>query len=118
MVVAPITQGFTLESMGPPSLAAGWFLSTIAPQGSGRTATLLSADERTDTSNTRYYCMEYALEFPSKQPGVNITRHNVSVFATTGDRLYTFNAQCSEVDWPKEAAALTAAAASFRLLPP
>jgi hypothetical protein len=46
IIVAPIFEGFRLDSLGSPAAAAQQFLSTIAPQGSDRTATLISAEQR------------------------------------------------------------------------
>ena len=46
MVVAPITEGFQLSSLGAPEQAATRFLETIAPASSPRTATLLAAASR------------------------------------------------------------------------
>ncbi len=47
MVVAPIAAGFTLGDLGGPSQAAERFLSTtVAPEGSNRTAELITAYER------------------------------------------------------------------------
>lgn len=56
MVVAPIAAGFTLRDLGGPAQAAERFLSTtVAPEGSNRTAELINAYERcaaTRTNNT------------------------------------------------------------------
>ena len=38
--------------------------------------------------------------------------------APRADRLYTFNAQCSEADWPTQQQLLRGAALSFRLIDP
>ncbi len=47
VVVAPIAGGFKLKNLGGPRQAAERFLSTtVAPEGSGRTADLIDAYER------------------------------------------------------------------------
>lgn len=47
VVVAPIAPGFQLESLGSPTEAGQKLLdAVIAPQGSGKVATLLDASER------------------------------------------------------------------------
>ena len=47
MVVAPIAGGFKLSDLGGPRQAAERFLATtVAPEGSGRTAVLIDAYER------------------------------------------------------------------------
>jgi hypothetical protein len=47
VVVAPIYQGFKLESLGAADAAGRYFLDNIvAPAGSDKTATLIAAQER------------------------------------------------------------------------
>lgn len=47
VVVAPIAGGFNLSDLGGPRQAAERFLATtVAPEGSGRTANLIDAYER------------------------------------------------------------------------
>jgi hypothetical protein len=47
VVVAPIFQGFKLESLGAADAAGRYFLDNIvAPAGSDKTATLIAAQER------------------------------------------------------------------------
>lgn len=75
VVVAPIAPGFTLGSLGPPEAAAVRFLSTIAPEGSGREATLLGTGAR-EAEGLLYYEMEYIIK------GAKFHRHNVSVYTS------------------------------------
>lgn len=45
--MAPIFEGFQLDSLGSPQAAAQQFLDTIAaPQGSDKTAALIAAEQR------------------------------------------------------------------------
>lgn len=47
IIVAPIFEGFRLDSLGSPQAAAQQFLDTIAaPQGSDKTAALVAAEQR------------------------------------------------------------------------
>lgn len=66
VIVAPIEPGFSLRSLGAPAAAAATFLEqTVAPPGSGRAATLLAAEERTDEAGTLYYVWRYRVAGPS-----------------------------------------------------
>ncbi|GFR47691.1 hypothetical protein Agub_g9440 [Astrephomene gubernaculifera] len=133
VIVAPITPGFTLRSMGDPRVAGERLLASLAPEGSGLVASLLGAEERTlgqlgdprvgsteqqqgqqqeqeGQQGQLYYTLEYTVQGP------RFFRHNLSVYTTRKDMLYTFNAQCPEARWQEDAAVLRASAASFRLL--
>jgi hypothetical protein len=47
IIVAPIFEGFALQSLGSPQAAAQQFLDTIAaPAGSDKTAALVAAEQR------------------------------------------------------------------------
>jgi hypothetical protein len=120
VVVAPIEPGFELASLGAPAAAARAFLWQIAPDGSGRTATLLSASERVDAAGTVYYVWSYRLAGPT------FDRVNWSAVAARGPRggaggrptppqLLTLNAQApaSKVDALGDA--LAGCAASFEV---
>ncbi|KAK9814060.1 hypothetical protein WJX72_000166 [[Myrmecia] bisecta] len=111
VIVAPIREGFRLESLGSAEEAAKRFLSTtVAPEGSGLEATFLAASSRRDDSGELYYTQEFRVKGPKW------TRHNVSVYAARNGLLYTLNAQCQEANWPQLAPGFEAAAASFRVL--
>jgi hypothetical protein len=125
VIVAPIFPGFTMQgSFGSPEEGARRFLGSIAPQGSGRVATLVRAIER-PTSELAVGGAEplYELEYIIQGPGFN--RHNVSVIGTqliqSGGHmqpfLYTFNAQCPQNRWATLQPLLVASASSFTLLP-
>ncbi|GIL59151.1 hypothetical protein Vafri_14071 [Volvox africanus] len=129
VIVAPIAPGFSLQSLGDPQSAGERFLATLAPEGSGLQAHLLSATGRTTISPSAvaavrrsprgyqspecgdqlYYTLEYTVRGP------RFFRHNVSVYTTRNDLLYTFNAQCPEGRWQEDAGVLLASAASFKL---
>lgn len=111
IIAAPIAAGFKLEELGSAEQAAERFLSTtVAPPGSGREATLLSATSRRDENGTLYYYLELTVEGPT------LFRHNVSVYAARGGLLYTLNVQCPEKKWSTEAAKLRPIAQSLQIL--
>ncbi|GLC42035.1 Thylakoid-anchored PsbP-like protein [Pleodorina starrii] len=126
VIVAPISPGFTLQSLGDPRVAGERFLATLAPEGSGLQAALLRTAGRTtraagagsrpmgqpedEDEQQLYYTLEYTVRGP------RFFRHNVSVYTARNDLLYTFNAQCPEARWEDDALALQASAASFKLL--
>ncbi|KXZ54314.1 hypothetical protein GPECTOR_5g399 [Gonium pectorale] len=120
VIVAPIAPGFTLQSLGDPRAAGERLLASLAPEGSGLEAILLKAEARFGEapSSSRgvisgapqlYYTLEYTVRGP------RFHRHNVSVYTSRSDLLYTFNAQCPEPRWSTDGAALVASAESFRL---
>ena len=110
MIVAPINATFTLASLGAPTKAAEFLLSsTIAPEGSGRTAELIRAYELVD-ERTSYYLAEYTVRGP------RFFRHNISAYCSRDGYLFTFNGQCPAEQWDMYGSKLTAAAESFRLL--
>jgi hypothetical protein len=119
VLVAPIAAGFTLAgSLGAPRDAGEKFLATvIAPPGSPRSATLISASQRTDARGTPYYLWEYRVLGPG------FDRTNVSALAArrvlpSAGRLelVTLNAQAPTADFQADArlrAALRESAASL-----
>lgn len=116
MVVAPIREGFSLVKMGTPEEAARRFLSSIAPEGSDKTATLLAAYARKDPRDEgeMYYTMEFIVE--STAPRRPFRRHNVAVYGARNNLIYTFNAQAGEERYTEEVAAqYRRAASSFRM---
>lgn len=111
VVVAPIRDGFTLQRMGSPEEAAQRFLdTTVAPEGSGRTARLLGAGSRRDASGQLYYWQEFIVQSDA------FSRHNLSVYSARNGLLYTLNAQCPEERWAADEAAFRRAADSFTIL--
>lgn len=113
VIVAGISPTFRLRQLGDPQDAAQRILAnTIAPEGSGKVATLLSYGQRSDPRGLQtYYLMEYEVQGPT------FHRHNVSAYTARGGYLYTFNAQCPVEAWGRYEDKLRWAAASFRLLP-
>lgn len=113
VVVAPIREGFTLQKMGAPQEAAQTFLqTTVAPEGSGKTATLLSAGARRDAKGELYYFVEFKVQ--SERPA--FYRHNLAVYAARNGLLYSLNCQSSEARWAENEAGFRRAAESFTIL--
>ena len=85
----------SLEKFGSPSTVGERILgSVIAPEGSGKTARLLSASQRVKDS-LLYYTLEYTVQSSA------FFRHNVSVYVAYDDNLFSLNAQTPERVWPK-----------------
>ncbi|KAK9918065.1 hypothetical protein WJX75_000898 [Coccomyxa subellipsoidea] len=113
VVVAPIAGGFKLSDLGGPRQAAERFLATtVAPEGSGRTANLIDAYEWRDENGELYYTQEFTVQTP------NFFRHDLSVYAARNGLLYTLNGQCQDQRWPELQKDLTTAAESFRVFAP
>lgn len=113
-VIAAPAGPRALETFGGAEQQASWLLANVlAPEGSGKLASLLGASERTDEGGTLFYTFEYTLE----KPGAFRARHNVAVFAQKGDTVYTLTAQAPQADWDDQLAAqFHAVAESFHLL--
>eukprot|EP00850_Spirogloea_muscicola_P001170 SM000004S15040 [mRNA] locus=s4:889943:891326:- [translate_table: standard] len=112
VVVAPVAPGFQLEAFGSVQQVGERLLNNvIAPKGSNKEAVLVQASRRGGNAGaaTTYYVLEYTVQAPT------FFRHNVSVYASYDNNLYSFNAQCPEALWPEQRDSLTQAAQSFRL---
>lgn len=107
-----VMDGFTLSgTLGSPQVAAQKILDTIiAAPGSGKTATLLRAEE-----NIRNGQPVYEFEYSLQKPDQNFFRRTVSVVTNRGNELYTFTATSQESNWEKDKSKLLTTAASFQL---
>ncbi|CAJ1933997.1 unnamed protein product [Cylindrotheca closterium] len=107
-------KGFSLMgTLGTPQNAAEFLLSrSIAPEGSGRVATLLNSFEDKDRNA---YQFEYILDRGSRGPPLR----NIAVIAgsTKGDAFYTLTVVAPATQWEKEAVStkLRKIASSFHL---
>jgi len=114
VIVAPIMPGFAIAQLGSPRETAGKFLvTTVAPEGSGRTAELVDAGRFGDERGEEYVWFEYVVE--SQQYGWR--RRNISCVASRADLLFSLNVQCPEGRWAAEGGLLRECALSLRLLP-
>ncbi|KAG7338038.1 photosystem II oxygen evolving complex protein PsbP [Nitzschia inconspicua] len=94
VIVSSGLSGFTLEGiLGTPANAAEKLLSlSIAPEGSGRTATLLNA-----VQNNSKYIFEYLIDRGQRGPLLR----NIAVIAPSpsGDKLYTLTVVAPAEKW-------------------
>lgn len=110
-------RGFSLEgTLGTPEEAANKLLSeAIAPPGSGRETTLLSAFEsdrgpRQRGDGALCYQFEYVLK---RRDGREL--HNIAVIGNRGDELYTLTVLVPEEEWAAKRGSIEAVASSFHL---
>ncbi len=115
IIVTTGLRGFSLQNtLGPPDTAAEKLLRlSIAPEGSGRTATLLRAGE---DQFRQVYQFEYVVDRGEKGPSLR----NISVVASSplGDKLYTLTVVAPSQQWnddPIFASKLRKIATSFHL---
>jgi photosystem II oxygen-evolving enhancer protein 2 len=96
VVVSPVPEGKTLAELGTPT-DVGYKLgkNALAPEGSGRTAELVNAEQREGNGKT-YYLLEYAIKLPNNQQ-----RHNLASVTVSHGKLFTFNASIPERRWSK-----------------
>lgn len=96
VVVSPVPQGKTLPELGTPT-EVGYKLgkNALAPEGSGRVAELVDAEQR-EVKGKIYYILEYAIKLPN-----NLQRHNLASVAVSRGKLFTFNASIPERRWSK-----------------
>jgi photosystem II oxygen-evolving enhancer protein 2 len=96
VVISPVPEGKTLQELGTPT-EVGYKLgkNALAPEGSGRKAELVDAQELESNGKT-YYILEYAISLPN-----NRKRHNVASVAVSRGKLFTFNASIPERRWGK-----------------
>jgi photosystem II oxygen-evolving enhancer protein 2 len=94
VVISPVPEGKTLKELGTPT-EVGYRLGkkALAPEGSGRKAELVDAEER-ESNGTTYYLLEYAIALPNNQQ-----RHNLASVAVSRGKLFTINASIPERRW-------------------
>lgn len=94
VVISPVPKGKTLTELGTPT-EIGYKLgkNALAPEGSGRTAELVNAEEK-EVEDKKYYILEYAVKLANGQK-----RHNLASIATSRGKLFTFNASVSQRRW-------------------
>ena len=112
VIVSSGLVGFTLGgTLGTPNEAAETLLTkSIAPEGSGRKATLLRAF---DDSGKQTYQFEYIVDRGERGPPLR----NIAVIAASpaGDKLYTLTVVAPAAKWKDEDAKLRKIADSFHL---
>lgn len=81
----------------------------IAPEGSGREAELVDAQER-QLGNRTFYDLEYNVHLADRN------RHELATVVVDRGRLYTFAASTNDVRWPKVRELFQRVITSFNLL--
>ncbi|MGY2727119.1 photosystem II oxygen-evolving enhancer protein 2 [Thermostichus sp. OS-CIW-21] len=99
LMIAPFDKGETIADLGSPD-EVGQLVAEkiIAPEGSGRSAKLLSA-EAFERQEHPYYLLEYQTDMGSQ------LRHEVVTVTVRHHRLYTLTASTQESRWPQVQAA-------------
>jgi photosystem II oxygen-evolving enhancer protein 2 len=113
VVLSKVSPGFSLQrNLGTPTNAAETFLRlTLAPEGSGRTATLVNAQEDV---NRQLYQFEYTVDRGERGP---LLRAISLIAVRNGDDLLTLTVVAPQEEWevPSEDAKLRKVASSFHL---
>ena len=110
LVVSDVTPDSNLEELGS-AVAVGERLRriAIAPDGSGRQAELVHADQREQGGRT-FYDLEYSVHLADRD------RHELATVVVDRGRLYTFAASTNEIRWPKVKGLFEQVVTSFSLL--
>jgi photosystem II oxygen-evolving enhancer protein 2 len=110
LVISQVDADDDLSTLGS-AVAVGERLrrSTIAPEGSGREATLVEAREREEAGRT-FYDLEYSVHLADRD------RHELATVVVDRGRLYTFAASTNEVRWGKVKGLFDQVIRSFTLL--
>ena len=96
VIVSPAPSNKTLLDLGTPT-EVGYKLgkNALAPEGSGRKAELVNAQERQIEDHT-YYILEYLVKLPN-----NRRRHNLASVALSRGKIFTLNASVSQRRWSR-----------------
>jgi hypothetical protein len=114
-IVSKVKPGFTLQSLGNPTQAAEFLLKySIAPEGSGKIATLLAANEEI-RGQSKVYQFEYTLDRGNKGDPL---RAASAIAVSNNGNLVTLTVVSLEKEWenPLLEAKLTKIAQSFKLI--
>lgn len=110
LVISQVDAEDDLSQLGS-AVAVGERLrrTAIAPEGSGRDATLVEARERSEAGHT-FYDLEYSVHLADRD------RHELATVVVDRGRLYTLAASTNEVRWPKVRGLFDQVIRSFSLL--
>ena len=110
LVISQVDADDDLNQLGS-AVAVGERLrrSAIAPEGSGRDATLIEAREREEAGHT-FYDLEYSVHLSDRD------RHELATVVVDRGRLYTLAASTNEVRWSKVKGLFDQVIRSFTLL--
>ncbi|MGB5136540.1 MAG: photosystem II reaction center PsbP [Prochlorococcaceae cyanobacterium] len=110
LVVSQVDPDDDLSDLGS-AVAVGERLrrNVIAPEGSGRAAELVQADERQQGGRT-FYDLEYTVHLQDRD------RHELATVVVDRGRLYTFAASTNEIRWTRVKDLFHQVVTSFTLL--
>jgi photosystem II oxygen-evolving enhancer protein 2 len=110
LVVSDVKDDSNLTALGS-AIAVGEQLrrSAIAPEGSGRQAELVHAEQR-EAGGRSFYDLEYSVHLADRD------RHELATVVVDRGRLYTFAASTNEIRWPKVKGLFQQVVTSFNLL--
>ena len=110
LVISQVDSDDDLSQLGS-AVAVGERLrrTAIAPEGSGRDATLIEARERDEAGHT-FFDLEYSVHLSDRD------RHELATVVVDRGRLYTLAASTNEVRWPKVKELFDQVIRSFSLL--
>ncbi len=109
LMVSPYTEADQITDVGTPAEVGARVADKIlAPEGSGRTATLLKAGQL-DTEGHSYYLLEYETQVGP------LARHDMLAVTIQRNELYTLVASTSQERWPEVKETFYAVAQSLRV---
>ena len=95
LVISDVNKEVDLEQLGSPNEVGQTLIDkVIAPEGSGRSVKLVSANKR-DSSNHIFYDLEYQLNLNDQE------RHELATVVIDRGTLYTFAVGTNEERWNK-----------------
>ena len=113
VIKAPVMEGFGLRTtMGTPQNALNFLSKSLAPEGSGKTITVIDATESTDALGNSRYVFEYLVDKPKVW---RTGRHTISVVEFAAPDLYTATVVAPEDEWAALGAQARKIALSFQL---
>lgn len=95
VVISQVSKDKNLSDLGTPTdVGEKLGKNAIAPEGSGREATLVNAQTHEAKGKT-YYVLEYDVKMPQGR------RHNIASVVVSRGKLFTFNASTTDRRWKK-----------------
>lgn len=114
VIKSSVQEGFGLrKTLGPPPDALQFLSKSLAPEGSGKTVTIVAATESVDALGNIQYVFEYIVNKPAWRTG----RHTISIVAFSRPTdLYTATLVAPEDQWGALGSQGRRIAESFQLL--
>ncbi len=110
VVISPVPENKNLTELGTPT-EIGYKLgkNALAPEGSGRKAELVNAEQQ-EKNGQIYYILEYLVTLKNRQQ-----RHNLASVATSRGKLFTLNASIPERRWNRVKSIIQESVGSFQV---